>query len=178
MMVAVTSAAYLAWLALPLGVDDAHRNVVLAGLARVDEIEGAYRDGDQIAGQRAGGREDHLLHAVGLVGFGDGRGIGDGGVIFRDVDRNLPGRFEIGLIEAGKGAARVDAFELGEEVRLFAVEPLEDAGAALLADLALVDDVDARCAGARILAARRPTKSSLPGSMVAGCAGDGGLLGW
>ena len=72
---------------LALGGDDAHRNVVLAGLARVDEIEGADRDGDQVAGERAGGREDHFLHAVGLVGFGDGRGVGDGGVMLSERGR-------------------------------------------------------------------------------------------
>ena len=55
------------------GGDDAHRDVVLSGLAGVHEIEGADRDGDQIAGERTGGREDHLLHAVGLGGFGDGQ---------------------------------------------------------------------------------------------------------
>ena len=161
---------------LALGGHDAHRDVVLAGLARVHEIEGADRDGDQVAGQRAGGREDHFLHAVGLVGFGDGRGVGDGGVILRDVNGDLPGRLEIGLIEAGKGAAGVDAFELSEEVGLFAVEPLEDAGAALLADLALVDDVDAGRAGAEDFGGAQADKIVVAGFDGGGLRGDGGLL--
>ena len=69
-----------------LGGHDAHRDAVLAGLARVHEIEGAHRDGDQVAGQRTSGRKDHFFHAVGLIGFGDRRSIGDGGVFLADVD--------------------------------------------------------------------------------------------
>ena len=96
-------------------------------------------------------------------------------MLLRDVDGNLPRRLEIGLIEAGKGAARVDAFELREEVRLFAVEPLEDAGAALLADLALVDDVDARLAGGEDFGGAQADKIVVARFDGGGLRGDGGL---
>ena len=92
------------------------------------------------------------------------------------MDGKLPGSFEIGLIEAGEGTAGVDAFELGEEVRLFAVEPLEDAGAALLADLALIDDVDAGRAGAEDLGGAQADKIVVAGFDGGGLRGDGGLL--
>src|SRR4030095_16712361 len=103
------------------GGHDAHRDTVGAGLPGVHEIEGAYRDRDQVAGKRTSGRKDHLLHATRLIGFGDLRSVGDGGVLLTYVKCNLPGRFKIGLIETGKGAARVNAFELSEQVRFFAV---------------------------------------------------------
>ena len=158
-----------------LGGDDAHRDVVLTGFAGVHEIEGADGDGDQIAGERTGGREDHLLHAVGLGGFGDGQSVGDGGVIFRDVNGDLPRRLEIGLIEAGEGAAGVDAFELSEEVGLLAVDAFEDAGAALLVDFALVDDVDAGWAGAEDFGGAEADEIVVAGLDGGGLRGDGGL---
>ena len=89
--------------------------------------------------------------------------------------RNLPRRLEIGLIEAGKRAARVDAFELREEVRLFAVEPLEDARAAFLADFSLVGDVDARFAGGQSFGGTQTDKIVVARLDGGGLGRDGGL---
>ena len=96
-------------------------------------------------------------------------------MIFRDVNGELPGRFEIGLIEAGEGAAGVDAFELSEEVGLLVVDAFEDAGAALLVDFALVDDVDAGWAGAEDFGGAQADEIVVAGFDGGGLRGDGGL---
>ena len=83
------------------------RRAILPGLPRVHEIEVAHRNRNQVAGQRTSGPKDYLFHAVGLIDFGDRRSVVDGGVFHPYVKCDLPGSFEIGLIETGKGAARV-----------------------------------------------------------------------
>ena len=64
-----------------------------------------------------------------------------------NVQRELPGRLEIGLVEAGKRPARVERFELGEQIWRTGVFALKNAGAVVGADLALVDDVNFRRPG-------------------------------
>jgi hypothetical protein len=66
-----------------------------------------------------------------------------------DVQRELPGRLEVGLVEAGKSAARVQRFELGEQVWRPGVFTRENAGDRVRADFALVDDVNFRRPGGK-----------------------------
>ena len=63
------------------------------------------------------------------------------------MQRELPGRFEIGLVEAGKSLARVDRFELRVNIPLAAILQLEQPVAIDLVEGAAI--LDAQLRGAR-----------------------------
>src|SRR5215469_10147935 len=127
---------------LTLGHNNAHRNPISPGHASIEHFKRSHSGGDEIAWQRLSLAEDDALHAVRFRCLGDLRRVGEGAVGGAHVERKLPGRFEIGLIEAGEGATGIGGFELRIEVSFGAVLALKDAGAVFEVDFALVADVD------------------------------------
>ena len=124
--------------AAPLRDDDPDRHLVPAGRARGHDVERADRERDQVARQRLGPREDHLLHPAGLVRLGLDRRVGDGDETLRHVQRELPRDLEARLVEARERPPREDRLELAEHVPVVSFPLSEEALRVLEVEAAFV----------------------------------------
>ncbi len=116
-------------------------------MSGIHGFEATDRERDQIAGQRGRDFESHRLHAIGLVGFRLHRRVRKRHVFLWHVQSHLPRHLEAGFIEARKGAARVGGLELAVDVPVAIFLELENTGAAIAADLALIGDVQRTVTG-------------------------------
>ena len=128
--------------------DDAYGSIFRAGVARLNDIQGADGDRHQVAGQRSGFAKLHRFPAIGTLRFRNQRRVGESSVLFRDVQAELPWHLVRGLVKTGKRLPGSNGFKLRVDVPAAAVLHLENALHVFAADLAFVLDVDFRSAGA------------------------------
>ena len=112
--------------------DSAHMQRLGAILVRrhpsaIDDVERADRERDQIGRQRLGGLENRVGHAVRRRRGGDDRRVADDLLSSRRDHRDIERRLESRLVERREGAARIGLLELGEGIRVAAVDDLVQA---------------------------------------------------
>src|SRR5262249_61911206 len=83
----------------------------------------------QVAGQRLGLREGEQLEAVGGVALRFDRRVGIQRVIAPHLQREAPGNFERGLVEARESQAGIVRLELADEVPIAAFPLAEEPSA-------------------------------------------------
>ncbi len=118
--------------------DHADRRAIAPRGAGVHDVERPDAERDEIARERPRRREGEPPAAVRVGRLRRDRRVRHGDRALRDVERELPGRLERGLVEARERAARVDRFELGVGVPVAAVLLVKDALRVLGRDAARV----------------------------------------
>lgn len=89
--------------------------IVLAVGEGLDVLKVANSPGQEVgAHDRAALERDNLLVGTGGLGFLDGH-VGEGDLVLGDLNGEIKGGLEVGLVEAGEGAASIARLELGAE---------------------------------------------------------------
>ena len=95
---------------------------------RLNELKRSDSKRDKITRQWLRFIETHPLHSVCFVRFFRDLRIRNSRIVLWNMKRDLPRDLESWLIEAGERTARVNRFELGEQVVIAAAGALENAG--------------------------------------------------